>query len=108
MTEKVVQRGVDFAEVDRAIGDLGAQAIGGADHLAGAEAAAGEQAAADLRPVVAAGVVVDLRRAAELAPGDHGDVVGQAALVQVFDQRRQRPDRTAAGACSSASLKLLL
>ena len=43
----------------------------------------------DLRPVVAAAVLVDLRRAAELAPDHHRHVLVQPALVQVFDQRGQ-------------------
>ena len=47
------------------------------------------QAAGDLRPVVAAGVVVDLRRPAELAPGDDDGVVEHAADLQVLDQGRE-------------------
>jgi hypothetical protein len=38
--------------------------------------------------VVAAGVLVDLRRPAELAPDDHGDVAVQAAVLAGLDQRR--------------------
>ena len=53
-------------------------------------AAAGQQGAADLRPVVAAGVLVDARRAAELAPGDHRHVVEHAARFQVVDQGAER------------------
>ena len=57
-----------------------------ADGLAGLHAAAGQQGATDLRPVVAAGAVVDPRRAAELAPGDHRHVVEHAARFEVLDQ----------------------
>jgi hypothetical protein len=39
--------------------------------------------------MIAAGVLVDPRRAAEFAPGDHRHVVEQAALLEVFDQSRQ-------------------
>jgi len=38
--------------------------------------------------MVAAGVLVDLRRPPELPPHDHGDVVGQAAGVEILDQGR--------------------
>ena len=57
-----------------------------ADDLAAADAAAGEEGAVDLRPVVAAGGLVDPGGPAELAPGDHRHVVEQAAGVEVFDQ----------------------
>ena len=84
--EVVVERGEDFAEGDGAVDGVFAQAVRRADHLAGPHAAAGQQGAADLRPVVAAGVFVDLRRAAEFAPDDDRHVAIQPALVQVFDQ----------------------
>src|SRR5205085_11248287 len=59
----------------------------GADDLAQLQAAAGDQGRHDGRPVVAAAViVVDLRRAAELAPHDRHDVVLHASGVQVVDQ----------------------
>ena len=45
----------------------------------------------NLRPVVAAGAAVDLRRAAEFAPDDDRHVLIQAPLVQVGDQGRGRP-----------------
>src|SRR4051794_38968273 len=63
-----------------------AQAVGAADDLAGPHAATGQQGTAHLRPVVAAGAVVDARRAAELAPDDDGRVVEHAAHVEVLDQ----------------------
>ena len=87
----VVERGEDFLEVDRAVLGLGAQAIGRADDLAGAHAAAGQQGAGDVGPVVAAGVLVDLGRAAEFAPDDDRDVLVQAAVVQVLDQAPTAP-----------------
>ena len=40
-------------------------------------------------PVVAAGVLVDLRRPSELAHADDQRAAGQAAVVQVVDQRRE-------------------
>ena len=74
---------------DRAIlGGVG-QPVGRADDLAGPHAAAGEQGAGDVRPVVAAGVLVDLGRAAELAPDDDRHVLVEPARVEVVDQGRQ-------------------
>ena len=61
-------------------------AVGGADHLAGTHAAAREQGGVHLRPMVAADLVADPRRAAELAHDDDAAIVGEAAPVQVFDQ----------------------
>ena len=37
--------------------------------------------------MVAAGVLIDRRRAAELAPDDDAHILVEAALVKVFDQR---------------------
>src|SRR5437867_6128255 len=58
-----------------------------ADHAAAFYRSAGERGAEDVWIMIPAGVVVDLRRAAELAPGDDERGVKQAALVQIFDQR---------------------
>ena len=67
----VVERGEHLAERHRPVDRFAAQAVGRADHLPGPHAAAGQQRAVHLRPVVAARLAVDLRRAAELAPDDH-------------------------------------
>ncbi len=40
--------------------------------------------------MIAAGLIVDLGRASKLAPGQDRDIIGQAALVQVVHQRRDR------------------
>jgi hypothetical protein len=61
-------------------------AVGAADHLPRLHAAAGQERAIDLGPVVAAGVLVDARRAAKLAPGDHRHIVQKTADFQVLDQ----------------------
>ena len=53
--------------------------------------------------VVAAGVVVDLRRAAELAHPDDQRRVEQAAGAQIFDQAWPRPDRACPTACLTVS-----
>ena len=64
-------------------------AVGGTDHLSGAKPTAGEQSASDCRPMIAAGILVDERRAAELAPGHHGHVLVETAFVEVLDERGQ-------------------
>ena len=87
--EVAIERGDHVLEVDRAIGGAFAQPVGRADDLAGLHAAAGQECAADLRPVVAAGTIVDLRRAAEFAPGDDRHIVEHAADVEIFDQGAQ-------------------
>src|SRR5262245_9074731 len=79
--EVVVDGGEDVAEMDRVLRGVTADAVGGAEHLAGGHAAARHDAVVDRSPMVAASVAIDARRAAELTPHDHADVVGQAALV---------------------------
>src|SRR5438105_4406253 len=82
----LVDRGQDVAIVDGTNVGVGSRVVGGGDDLASGHAAAGQQDAVHGGPVVAAGVFVDARRAAELAPDDHADVPAQAALVDVVDQ----------------------
>src|SRR5262249_61924823 len=77
-------------EPHRPILDVSGSLVGRADDLAGAQAAAGQQGAVDRRPVIAAGLLVDRGGPAELAPRDHGDVLVEAAVVQVFDEGRER------------------
>src|SRR5262249_6797871 len=64
-----------------------ALAVAPADVLAAAYAAAGEDDAEHLGPVVAAGLIVDRRRAAELAHAHDQRVSEPAAVVQVLYQR---------------------
>src|SRR5437016_4313445 len=80
----VIQGGKHFLERDRAIPGIFPQPIGGANHLARPHAAASQQGTTYLRPVIAAGALVDARRAAEFAPGNHRHVVEHAAGVQVL------------------------
>ena len=84
-----IERGEHFGKVNGAVDDLAAEPVGGADHLPGPEAAAGEEPAADLRPVVAPGVLVDQRRASELPPGDDGHILVEAAGMEILDERRE-------------------
>ena len=64
-------------------------------------AAAGQEDAEDARPMVAAALRVELRRAAEFAHDDDQSLVEQAAVAQIVEQSRERqierrhqPDRT--------------
>src|SRR5207244_11928548 len=76
----------DLAVVAGPPRSVAAGAVGSAEGLAGVHAAARHEAAAYRSPVVAAGLVVDARRAAELAPRHYRHVVEHAALIQVLDQ----------------------
>jgi len=67
---EAVNRGGQFGNVDWARGRVSAVVVAGADDGAARYAAAGEHGRAALRPVVAAAVGIDARRAAELAHDD--------------------------------------
>ena len=69
----------------RSLGILG-PGVGGADGLAHLQAAAGQHHRQGARPVVAAGVLVDPRRPAELAPDQHQGVLQHAPAVHVLHQ----------------------
>src|SRR6266498_1884566 len=77
----------DFLELDRSPCRGTADAITRTDDLARAHAAARHEGAGQLRPVVAAGGVVDSRGAAEFTPDDDRYVIQETTHVQVFDQR---------------------
>ena len=85
---KIVAR--DVVRRARLGGGGHARGVGRAVGVAALEAAAGEHAGHRAGPVVAAGVLVDLRRAAELAGADDDRAVQHAAVVEVLDQGRQR------------------
>src|SRR5207249_694723 len=82
----VIQGGENLLEMHRPLLGVLAQPIGGADGLTSAHAAAGQDGTTDLRPMVAAGVFVDSRCAAKLAPGDYRHVIEHAANIQVLYQ----------------------
>src|SRR5438128_11797592 len=84
--EVVKEGGHHVAVMDRTLVGGGAVLRGGADHLPGAHAAAGQEAGGDLRPVVAAGIFVDARRASEGAPGDYRDGPAGAEVVDGQEQ----------------------
>ena len=69
--ELAIDRGEDIVVMDRSVlRDFGS-GVARAENRAGLEVAAGEEHREDSAPVIAASVLVDLRRAAEF--GDHGD-----------------------------------
>ena len=77
---------------------IGPDLVAGAVDGAASDAAAGEDRAVAVRPVVAAGLGVDLGRPAELAQRDHQRRFEQAAAGQVVDQGGEGPvGRRAAG-----------
>src|SRR6184192_4194050 len=88
-SQLLVERGEDLPEMNRPAFRLLAPARRRTQHLAAPQTAPGYQSTANVGPVVAAGVSVDLRRAAEFPPSDHGNVLQQAALVQILKQRGQ-------------------
>src|SRR5579871_2190977 len=83
--EVAIKRGNNFAERHRAIAGVFAEAIRGADYLPRFHAASRHQSAADLRPMIAAGILVDARRPPELAPGDDRHVIEHSTSFQVVD-----------------------
>ena len=87
--QRQAERGEEVGRVGRPLLDRRAVAAGLADRLAALDAAAGQHGAPGVREVVAALLLVDLRRAAELAHPDDQGRVEQAALLQVVHQRAQ-------------------
>ena len=72
----LVESRKNFLEMDRAIDGVFPEPVRRADYLAGLHSAAGEQCARNLRPVVSAGVFVDLGSATEFTE-DRDQCVGQ-------------------------------
>ncbi len=88
--ERLIQRRQEVAGGDRPLADLAAARLAGPDHLAALQPAAAQQHRKAVGPVVAAGVAVDQRRAAELARAVNDHVVEHPAFFEVFHQRRDR------------------
>src|ERR1051325_4238516 len=76
----VVKRGEYFAEGHGPFHRFAAEPVSRADDLPGLHPAAEEHGAGDARPMIASAVLVDRRRAAELAPNDDRNVLVTAAL----------------------------
>src|SRR5262249_14266395 len=74
---------------DGQVGGVGGRGVGGAVHLPAAYAGAGQKRRLAEAPVVAAGVLVQLRRPPELATPDDERLVEEAAAMQVVERGRQ-------------------
>ena len=92
----VVDRGEHVLIVDRRGRRIGAQLVGRADQP-GRPSSRRRRGNAPFtrRPVVATRLGIDLRRPAELAPDDHGHVLVESTVVDIINQRRDPPGRTA-------------
>ena len=84
----MVQRGKHLHEMHRSLGGFPPKPIGRTDHLPVFHSAPGKERAGDAGPMVAAAVLVDLRRSAELSPDADCHILIQAAVVQVLNQSR--------------------
>ena len=73
-------------KVDGPLNDLAAKTIRLPNDLARLHATASEQGAANLRPMVAASVLVNDGCPSKFAPGDDGHILVEAPLVQIFDE----------------------
>src|SRR5262249_42966503 len=85
--QALVHRGEQVADAGRVFLDVGAVLRGRAVDLPALDGAATDHHRPAAGPVVAAGVLIDARRAAKLAHPQHHRVLPQAALVQLLDQR---------------------
>ena len=82
----MVERREDFAERDGPRIRVLAQPVGRPNDLPVPHPTASQQGARNARPVVAAALIIDLGRPAELAPHDHADVLVQASIVQILNE----------------------
>ena len=88
--QPLVKRGEDFLDVDRAIDWPAAARVGGTDDLSRLQSTASDQYGLCTWPVVASPFGVNSRGTPKFSPDDHGDVVGEPALVQVIKEDRER------------------
>src|SRR5262245_8919641 len=79
-------RGMNVGRRDRSRGWIGACLVGTADDLPAANAAAGQYHREAIWPVIAAGLIVDDRRAAEISHPDDERRIEQTALLEVVEQ----------------------
>ncbi len=82
----VIERCKDVFVMDWSVGRGAGGAVGGPDHLTDPHSATREHRHAHTRPMVAAPLGIDIRRAPKLAPYHNGDVIEHTPLVQVGDQ----------------------
>src|SRR5207244_10857833 len=82
----MIKCGEDFTKGDRPFNGFATQTVRCADDLPGFHPAAREQCARNARPMIAAGILVDRRRATELTPNNYGHILVKTALVQVLHE----------------------
>lgn len=81
-----VERGGEILRSADLVRGVVAAGIGGADHVPTGHAGPGEEDGHGPGPVVASGVLVDLRSPAEFPESDHQGPVEQAAVVEVGEE----------------------
>jgi predicted regulator of Ras-like GTPase activity (Roadblock/LC7/MglB family) len=84
--EVAIHRGEYVVGMERAVLGALAARVGRSDGLSHAQASAGQHGGHAARPMVAAATGAAARRAAELAPGQHQNLLVETASVQVVDQ----------------------
>src|SRR5262249_6124131 len=87
--ERVIDGRRDVGRLDRPVRDALAVLGRRADHLAAADSRAREEQRGHRAPVIAAVVLIDLRRAAELAEAGDESLAQEARVGHVLDQRRE-------------------
>ena len=85
--EVMVQRGMNFTEMDGTIGDFRSVAVGCTDDLTCSESTACDQAVADVRPVISASFRINPRCSTKFTPCHDGHISIHATFVKVGDQR---------------------
>src|SRR5207248_1442529 len=81
--EEVVDRREEVLGAHRAIADGDPAVVRGADGLPAADAGAGQERLEDVRPMIAAGALVHLGRASELAHCHNEGAIQQAPVAEV-------------------------
>src|ERR1043166_2261743 len=69
------------------VGRFGSFVVGRSHDASTFDPAAGNGSTENIRPMIATRICIDLRRAAELAPGNYHGGGEQSALIEIFDQR---------------------
>ena len=84
-----VDRGAEILDRQRPVDRFRAHRVRGPDHLSTGNTGSGDRDGEDARPVIATRRVIDFRRPAELADGQHQRCVQQSPGIHVFKQGRE-------------------
>ena len=87
----MIDNRAEISRFDGALDRVFSLVVGRANHLPMPETSAGENDALRLRPVIAAGLVIDLGSPPEFSGGDHQGVIKEASLGEVLDQDAKGP-----------------